>query len=67
MRQLLNHYRRQLLNYDSVLAYSLLGLVGGVASGLVVLGFEYSIRILGLAWGVDGEGGFEAEPYFDVC
>jgi H+/Cl- antiporter ClcA len=60
---LLNKYRRYLTNYESLLAYSLLGLVGGVASGLVVLGFELSIVELARLWGV-GNGGedFESLP-----
>ena len=63
MPNLLHKYRRYLTNYESLLAYSLLGLVGGVASGLVVLGFELSIVELARLWGV-GNGGedFEALP-----
>ena len=63
MPNLLNKYRRYLTNYESLLAYSLLGLVGGVASGLVVLGFELSIVELARLWGV-GNGGedFESLP-----
>lgn len=63
MRQLLSSYRRLLINYDSVLAYSLLGIVGGVASGLVVLAFELAIRQMSLAWGVGNVGeDFESLP-----
>lgn len=63
MRQLLNNYRRRLINYESVLAYSLLGVVGGLASGLVVLAFEYAIIELSGLWGVGAGGeGFEALP-----
>jgi CIC family chloride channel protein len=60
---LLSSYRRQLTRYDAVWAYSLLGLVGGLASGLVVLAFELAIGRLAMLWGV-GEGGenFEALP-----
>jgi CIC family chloride channel protein len=47
---LLNRYRRYLANYESVLAYSVLGIVGGVASGLVVLAFELAINGLASAW-----------------
>lgn len=63
MSNLLHKYRRYLTNYESLLAYSLLGLVGGVASGLVVLGFELSIVELARLWGV-GNGGedFESLP-----
>ena len=63
MRNLLSNYRRHLTNYESVLAYSLLGVVGGVASGLVVLAFELAIGELARVWGV-GNGGedFEALP-----
>lgn len=63
MKALLNTYRRYLTNYDSVLAYSLLGIVGGVASGLVVLAFEFAIREMPRLWGVEAGGeGFEALP-----
>ena len=63
MRKLLNNYRRYLTNYDSVLAYSLLGIIGGLASGLVVIAFELAIRELPRLWGV-GDGGedFESLP-----
>lgn len=50
MNTLLNRYRRYLANYESVLAYSVLGIVGGVASGLVVLAFELAINGLASAW-----------------
>lgn len=63
MRNLLNKYQRYLTDYDSVLAYSLLGVIGGVASGLVVLGFEHGIVALASAWGVDSGGeNFEDLP-----
>jgi CIC family chloride channel protein len=63
LRKLLDNYRRRLTNYESVLAYSILGVVGGIASGLVVLAFEVAIGELALLWGV-GDGGedFEALP-----
>ena len=63
MRNLLSSYRRYLTNYESLLAYSILGLAGGVASGLVVLGFELAIAELAGLWGV-GKGGedFESLP-----
>jgi len=67
VRDWLNHYRRLLTNYDSILAYSLLGVVGGVASGMVVLVFELGIRELSRAWGVDsGESGFAALPLWMI-
>jgi H+/Cl- antiporter ClcA len=60
---MLSHYRRRLTSYDSVLAYALLGIVGGVASGVAVLLFELTIREAGQFWGVtDGGEGFEALP-----
>ena len=63
MRNLLNNYRRRLTNYESVLAYSLLGVVGGIASGLVVIIFELAIGELSLVWGVGNAGeDFEALP-----
>jgi H+/Cl- antiporter ClcA len=63
VRNLLNSYRQQLTNYESVLAYSLLGIVGGLASGLAVLGFELAIGELARVWGVgDGGENFEALP-----
>ena len=33
LNRLLGQYRRYLTNYESALAYALLGVVGGVASG----------------------------------
>lgn len=63
MRKLLDNYRRRLNNYESVLSYSLLGVLGGIASGLVVLGFELAIIELSRLWGVGNGGeGFEALP-----
>lgn len=63
MRHLLPKYSHQLTNYDSVLAYALLGLLGGVASALVVLVFEISIANLAGLWGVGGHGeDFESLP-----
>ena len=63
VRALLKKYRRYLTNYESLLAYSLLGLAGGIASGLVVLGFELAIGSVASLWGV-GNGGedFESLP-----
>lgn len=63
MGKLLDDYRRRLTNYDSVMAYSVLGVVGGVASGLVVLAFELAIAELARLWHVgDGGEGFETLP-----
>jgi H+/Cl- antiporter ClcA len=63
VRKLISNYRRLLTNYDSVLAYSLLGVIGGVASGLVILGFEESIAYLAALWGVGSSGeDFESLP-----
>ena len=63
MRNLLHSFRRQLTNYESILAYSLLGIAGGVASGLIVLAFDLAISELSLVRGVGNHGeGFEALP-----
>lgn len=63
MRKLLELYKRQLTNYESVLAYSLLGVLGGLASGVVVLTFELAIIALARWWGVGGGGeDFESLP-----
>ncbi|NQY03623.1 MAG: chloride channel protein [Halieaceae bacterium] len=63
LNRLLAQYRRYLTNYESTLAYALLGLIGGIASGLIVLAFEVSIQEIALLWGVDGSGeGFESLP-----
>lgn len=65
MQNLIDNYRRYLTNYDSVLAYSVLGIVGGVASGAMILLFETAIIQLAAVWGVGDEGdGFEALPRF---
>lgn len=67
MYRLLNSYRRNLANYHSVLAYAVLGVVGGVASGLVVLAFETAIAELARLWGVGGGGeAFEALPRWQL-
>jgi chloride channel protein, CIC family len=67
VRRLLGIYRRLLINYDSVLAYSVLGVVGGVASGLVVLAFELAIRELSISFGVgDGGDDFETLPLWII-
>ncbi|MCB1856471.1 MAG: chloride channel protein [Halieaceae bacterium] len=63
MQNLLKNYRRYLANYNSALAYALLGLAGGVASGLVVLAFDLAIRQVALLCGVGNGGeGFEELP-----
>ncbi|QFU74515.1 chloride channel protein [Halioglobus maricola] len=65
MRKLIGEYRHHLSNYESVLAYSVLGIVGGLASGLVVLAFELAIGQLAALWGVGESGdGFEALPRY---
>lgn len=40
----LGPYRRYLRRYESAFAYAVLGIVGGLASGLAVIAFEYAIR-----------------------
>ena len=68
MRKLLDTYRRRLTNYESVLAYSLLGVLGGLASGIVVLGFEWAIVEFALLFGVGGGGeDFESLPRWLCC
>jgi len=62
VRNTLGSFRRSLTRYESTLAYALLGIVGGLASGAVVLAFEASIVALGDLWGVAGGEGFEALP-----
>ncbi|MCB1688909.1 MAG: chloride channel protein [Halioglobus sp.] len=67
MRHWLNSYRRHLINYESILAYSVLGVVGGVASGLIVLAFELGIRQLSIGFGVGGNGeSFESLPQWMI-
>jgi len=67
LRRLLDKYRRTLTNNESILSYAILGIVGGIASGLVVLGFERAIAGLASLWGV-GAGGenFEALPMWAI-
>lgn len=63
LHNLFTAYRRRLTSYESVLSYSVLGIIGGVASGVAVLLFELAIREAGQAWGVtDGGEGFETLP-----
>lgn len=63
MEKLLSQYRLLLTSYNSVLAYSLLGIIGGLASGMIVLAFEVAITQLGglLAQPSDA-GDFESLP-----
>ncbi len=63
MQTLISKYRRYITYHDSVLAYSILGVIGGLASGLVILGFEESIVHLAALFGVGSHGDdFEALP-----
>lgn len=63
MRQLLAAFRQSLADYRAILPYSLLGVAGGLASGVVVLAFELAIRKLAALFGVGSGGdGFEALP-----
>lgn len=63
MRKLFDRYRRKLANYESLGPYAVIGIIGGLASGLVVLGFELAISELALLWTVKDHGeGFEALP-----
>ncbi|MEQ8514506.1 MAG: chloride channel protein, partial [Chromatocurvus sp.] len=58
----LGPYRRYLRRYESAFAYAVLGIIGGVASGLAVLAFEYAIRGLAELWQVSRGEDFEALP-----
>ncbi|KAA1192066.1 chloride channel protein [Pseudohalioglobus sediminis] len=63
MRKHIDNYRQLLTNYDSLLAYSLLGVLGGVASGLVILAFEKAIVLVATLWAVGNDGeDFESLP-----
>ena len=63
MEKLLSKYRYLLSSYNSVLAYSLLGVIGGLASGLIVLAFEVTINQLsGLLGQSGGADDFESLP-----
>ncbi len=67
LQRLLDKYRRTLTNHESILSYAILGVVGGIASGLIVLAFEWTIRWLAGAWGVGGAGeGFESLPLWAI-
>ncbi len=63
MQKFIRQYRNYLTRYDSLLAYALLGVFGGVASGLIIIAFEDAIIALAnlLRVGDNGEG-FEALP-----
>ncbi|MEM8548446.1 MAG: chloride channel protein, partial [Pseudomonadota bacterium] len=54
MRNLFRTYRHSLYNYESVFPYAILGVVGGVASALIILAFDAAIVVAAAAWGVDG-------------
>lgn len=58
----LGPYRRYLRGYESAFAYAVLGIIGGLASGLAVLAFEYAIRGLAELWQVSRGEDFEALP-----
>lgn len=63
LHTLFSNYRRRLTNYESVLSYAVLGILGGLASGVAVLLFELAIRETGQWWGVTNGGeGFETLP-----
>jgi len=59
----LHSYRAALGDYKSALSYALLGIVGGIASGLIVLLFELAIVHSAALWQVGRQAeGFEALP-----
>ncbi|MFV8819763.1 chloride channel protein [Haliea sp. E17] len=63
MQRLISQYRNYLTRYDSVIAYALLGVVGGLASGAVIIAFEEAIVYLAALFGVGDHGdNFEALP-----
>ena len=62
VRNPLGPFRRSLTRYESTLAYALLGVAGGLASGLAVLAFEVSVVALAALWGVEGGEAFESLP-----
>lgn len=65
VQNLIEKYRRYLTNYESLLAYSVLGIVGGLASGVVILLFETAIIQAAALWGVAEQAdGFEALPRY---
>lgn len=58
----LGPYRRSLRRYESAFAYAVLGIVGGLASGLAVMAFEYAIHGLAELWQVSRAERFESLP-----
>jgi chloride channel protein, CIC family len=63
LQGLLSKYRQSLTHYESIPSYAVLGIVGGLASGLGILGFEWAIIRLAQLWGVGSAGeNFEALP-----
>jgi len=63
LRSLLIKYRQTLGDNHAILSYSLLGVIGGLASGLMVLAFELAIYQLASLWGVgNGAESFESLP-----
>jgi len=67
VQRLLDKYRRTLTNHESILSYAILGIVGGVASGLIVLAFERAIVELSTLLGVGGGGeSFESLPLWAI-
>ncbi|WP_240725177.1 chloride channel protein [Mangrovimicrobium sediminis] len=63
MPTLISKYRRYLTDYNSVLAYAVLGVIGGIASGLVVVLFEETIiQLAALLEVEDHADNFEALP-----
>jgi len=58
----LGPYRRSLRRYESAFAYAVLGIVGGLASGLAVMAFEYAIHGLAGLWQVSRAENFETLP-----
>ncbi len=67
MQHLLDKYRRTLTNHESILSYAILGIVGGIASGLIVLAFERAIAGLASLWGVSAGGeNFESLPMWAI-
>ncbi|MFT6051439.1 MAG: CIC family chloride channel protein [Halioglobus sp.] len=67
VRRLLNQYRLTLTNHESTVSYAILGVVGGIASGFIVLLFERAIAGLAGLWGVGSAGeGFELLPLWAI-
>jgi H+/Cl- antiporter ClcA len=58
----LGPYRRFLRRYESAFAYAVLGLLGGLASGLAVLAFEAAVLAIAGALQVRGGEHFESLP-----